>query len=150
MSMQNSPPPPPLVYYCLPKAGIYQSEYPRGIPTRAIFLTWFNVFHYISDCSYLKRIAENPLRKYHFLRQQPHKIYRTSDRTNCLKRTVFKLELYYFSKFPKTKTRKQAVLKTRRKHVETDDLATITIVHYRSQHRTLEPFQAYRGPLLPH
>jgi hypothetical protein len=29
----------PLACYCLPKAGIYQSEYPRGIPTRAIFLT---------------------------------------------------------------------------------------------------------------
>jgi hypothetical protein len=38
-----------------------------------------------------------------------------------------------FSKFPKTKTRKQAVLKTRRNHVEmADDLAAITIVHYRA------------------
>ena len=60
-----------------------------------------------------------------------------------------------FSTFPnsqKPKTRKQAVLKTRRKHVEKDDLAAekddlaITIVHYRANTGPLEAIPSLKRP----
>jgi hypothetical protein len=48
------------------------------------------------------------------------------------------LEGPHFSNFPQPKKRKQAVQKTRRKHVEKEDLLAIAIIHYRANTGPLE------------